>query len=101
MPVLVLSLCAAQNNQCTRHLAKFLIHLSWCLQDCISASGAPSDVYDKAVNAVYITSVFLKHLIENAKSDDIEGLYLSLDEKEPIPKDLIQGNSFVIRCNLV
>ncbi|KAG6664837.1 dymeclin-like isoform X2 [Carya illinoinensis] len=83
----------AQNNQCTRHLAKFLIHLSWCLQDCISASGAPSDVYDKAVNAVYITSVFLKHLIENAKSDDIEGLYLSLDEKEPIPKDLIQDES--------
>lgn len=89
-----------QNNKCTRHLAKFLIHLSWCLQDCISASGAPSDVYDKAVNAVYITSVFLKHLIENAKSDDIEDLYLSLDEKEPIPKDFIGGNSLQYRLLL-
>lgn len=91
---------AAQNNQYTRHLAKILIHLSWCLQECISASGAPSGApsgaYDKAVNAVYISSVFLKHLIESAKSDDIEELYLFLDVKEPIPKDFIQGTWFVI-----
>lgn len=89
---LVLYLCAAQNNQYTRHLAKILIHLSWCLQECVLASGAPSNVYEKAVNAIYISSVFLKHLIENAKSDDIEELYLSLDEKEPIPKGFMKGN---------
>ncbi|XP_062169090.1 uncharacterized protein LOC133875099 isoform X1 [Alnus glutinosa] len=83
----------AQNNQYTRHLAKILIHLSWCLQECVSAAGAPSNVYEKAVNAVYISSVFLKHLIENAKSDDIEELYLSLDEKEPIPEDFIQDEN--------
>ncbi|XP_059447133.1 uncharacterized protein LOC132178663 [Corylus avellana] len=83
----------AQNNQYTKHLAKILIHLSWCLQECVSASGAPSNVYEKAVNAVYISSVFLKHLIENAKNDDIEELYLSLDEKEPIPKDFIQDEN--------
>lgn len=80
----------AENNQHTRHLAKILIHLSRCLQECVSASAVPSNVYEKAVNAVYISSVFLKHLIENAKSNDIEELYLSLDEKEPIPKDFIQ-----------
>ncbi|KAG6668778.1 dymeclin isoform X1 [Carya illinoinensis] len=83
----------AQNNQYTRHLAKILIHLSWCLQECISASGAPSGAYDKAINAVYISSVFLKHLIESAKSNDIEELYLFLDEKEPIPKNFIQDES--------
>ncbi|KAE8022666.1 hypothetical protein FH972_008449 [Carpinus fangiana] len=83
----------AQNNQYTRHLAKILIHLSWCLQECVSASGAPSNVYEKAVHAVYISSVFLKHLIENAKSDDIEELYLSLDEKESIPKDFIRDEN--------
>ncbi|KAG2728170.1 hypothetical protein I3760_01G192500 [Carya illinoinensis] len=83
----------AQNNQYTRHLAKILIHLSWCLQECISASGAPSGAYDKAINAVYISSVFLKRLIESAKSNDIEELYLFLDEKEPIPKNFIQDES--------
>ncbi|KAF3957893.1 hypothetical protein CMV_017140 [Castanea mollissima] len=80
----------AQNNSCTRHLAKILIHLSWCLQECISTSDASNDAYDKAVNAVYISSVFLKYLIENAKEDNLEEeLYLSLDENEPIPKDFV------------
>lgn len=83
----------ARNNQYTRHLAKILIHLSWCLQDCISASGAPSNVYNKAVNAVYISSVFLKHLIESAKSEDLGELYLSLDEKEPLPENFIQDEN--------
>lgn len=92
-----LVICAAQNNSYTRHLAKILIHLSWCLQECISTSDASNDVYDKAANAVYISSVFLKYLIENAKDDNLEELYLSLDENEPIPKDLVQGNCFVIR----
>lgn len=74
----------AQNNYYTRHLAKILIHLGKCLQECISTSGVPSTVYTKAVNAVYISSVFLKYLIENAKSENIEELHLSLDESEVI-----------------
>ncbi|KAL6192223.1 hypothetical protein ACLB2K_038608 [Fragaria x ananassa] len=78
----------AQNNYKTRHLAKLLIHLAWCLQEAISTSGAPSLVYGKAVNAVYISSVFLKYLIENPKSDKMEELYLSLDESEPMPTDI-------------
>nr|POE45097.1 hypothetical protein CFP56_66758 [Quercus suber] len=85
----------AQDNSYTRHLAKILIHRSWCLQEYISASDASNDVYDKAVNAVYISSVFLKYLIENAKDDNLVELYLSLDENEPIPKDFVQGH---IRC---
>ncbi|KAM5552823.1 hypothetical protein ABKV19_025173 [Rosa sericea] len=78
----------AQNNYKTRHLAKLLIHLAWCLQEAISTSGGPSLVYGKAVNAVYISSVFLKYLIENPKSDKIEELYLSLDESELMPTDI-------------
>ncbi|CAK7327129.1 unnamed protein product [Dovyalis caffra] len=81
----------AQNNCYTRHLAKIFIHLSWCLQECVSSSGAPSEVYTKAVNAVYISSVFLKYLIENAQSNSIEELHLSLNESEPAPNDLKTG----------
>ncbi|CAB4292125.1 unnamed protein product [Prunus armeniaca] len=63
--------------------------MAWCLQESIStSSGAPSLVYVKAVNAVYISSVFLKYFIENEKGDKIEDLYLSLDESEPIPTDI-------------
>ncbi|OAY55692.1 dymeclin [Manihot esculenta] len=80
----------AQNNYKTRHLAKVLIHLSQCLQECISTSGAPSPVYMKAINAVYISSVFLKYLIENAQSNNIEDLCLSLDESEPVPDGFIR-----------
>lgn len=87
---------AARNNYHTRHLAKILIHLTWCLQESISASGASSIAYGKAVNAVYISSLFLKYLIENAKTVKIEELYLSLDESEPIPTDVPRGNSFLI-----
>ena len=99
-----LVICAAQNNSYTRHLAKILIHLSWCLQECIStsdASDASNDVYDKAVNAIYISSVFLKYLIENAEDGNLEELYLSLDENEPIPKDFVLGNCFVIHSYLL
>lgn len=80
-----------RNNYNTRHLAKILIHLAWCLQECISTSGAPSVVYGKALNALYISSIFLKYLIENAKTDKIEELHLFLDEAEPIPTDVTQG----------
>lgn len=65
------------------------------MQECISSSGALSAVYMKAVNAVYISSVFLKYLIENAQSNNIEEFYLSLDESEPIPEDFRRGIALV------
>ncbi|KAJ8765804.1 hypothetical protein K2173_015608 [Erythroxylum novogranatense] len=77
----------AQNNCCTRHLAKILIHLVWCLQEAINSSGSPTTAYMKAINALYISSVFLKYLIENAQSNNIDEFYLSLDKNEPVPKD--------------
>lgn len=78
----------AQNNCYTRHLAKILIHLAWCLQESVSSSGVPSLVFAKTVNALHISSVFLKYVIENAKSDTSEELYLSLDESEATPDNL-------------
>ncbi|WCJ23861.1 hypothetical protein M5689_005863 [Euphorbia peplus] len=78
-----------KNNCHTRHLAKLLIHLAKCVQESTSTSGPTSLAYVKAVNAAYISSVFLKYLIENAQSYNNEDLYLSLDENEPIPKDFI------------
>ncbi|KAL5542027.1 hypothetical protein UlMin_009737 [Ulmus minor] len=94
----------ARNNYKTRHLAKILIHLAWCLQECNSSSGAPSDAYGKAVNALYISSIFLKHLIENAKTNKIEELYISLDENELTPPDFKQDlniEDFLMRAVLV
>ncbi|XP_021899520.1 dymeclin [Carica papaya] len=82
----------AQNNRYTRHLAKILIHLAWCLQS-FPASGASSTTYMKAVNAAYISSIFLKNIIENSQSGDLKELYLSLDESEPIPKEFIRGQN--------
>ncbi|XP_022875130.1 dymeclin isoform X3 [Olea europaea var. sylvestris] len=79
------------NNCYTRHLAKILIHLAWCLQECVSASGVPSPAFSKALNALYVSSVFLKYLIENAKSENFQELYLSLDESEAIPNNFSKG----------
>ncbi|XP_023540622.1 dymeclin-like [Cucurbita pepo subsp. pepo] len=79
----------ATNNYKTRHLAKILIHMALCLQECMTNSGASSLNYEKAINAVHISSVFLKHLIENAKSDRIEELYLSLNDGESASKDFL------------
>lgn len=42
---------------------------------------------------MYISSVFLKHLIETTKNDDVREFYLSLDETEPIPDHLTRGIS--------
>lgn len=96
--VLVFFFCAVQNNCYTRHLAKILIHLAWCLQECTSTSGITSSVSLKATNALFISSVFLKHLIENAKSDNLAELCLSLDESEPIPSQYTRGiNSELIQ----
>ena len=49
--------------------------------------------YEKAINAVYVSSVFLKHLIENAKSDRIEELCLSLNDTESASKEFIGGKA--------
>lgn len=82
-----------QNNCSTRHLAKSLIHLAWCLQELISDTGVPSSASTKAINAMYISSVFLKYLIENAKSDTCEELYLSLNESEELPNNFLLDQS--------
>jgi len=67
------------------------------LQKCVSNSVAPSEVYAKAINVVYISSVFLKYLIENAQSNNsIEELYLSLNVREPVPNDFNTGISFLL-----
>ncbi|KAK4434054.1 Dymeclin [Sesamum alatum] len=81
----------AINNCNTRHLAKILVHLAWCLQECVSASGVASPAISKALNALFLLSVFLKYLIENAKSDNFEELYLSMDESEPMPNNFSKG----------
>ncbi|XP_075478200.1 uncharacterized protein LOC142519149 [Primulina tabacum] len=81
----------AMNNSITRHLAKILIHLAWCLQECISSSGGPTTASSKAINALFISSVFLKFLIENAKNENFKELFLSLDETEPIPNHFSKG----------
>ncbi|KAK7270560.1 hypothetical protein RIF29_23790 [Crotalaria pallida] len=73
----------AKNNSHTRHLAKILFHLGYYLQESFSTSGVPPSVYEKAINAVYISSVFLKHLIESVQGDNLE-LYLSLDDNEAV-----------------
>ncbi|XP_059650584.1 uncharacterized protein LOC132296390 isoform X2 [Cornus florida] len=94
----------AQNNYYTKHLAKILIHLAWCLQEPVSTSAVPSSAFMKAVNAIYISSVFLKYLIENAKSDRVEELYLSLDESEEIPSHFSRDQNienFVMHSVLV
>lgn len=89
---LFLYLRAAMNNCKTRHLAKILIHLAWCLQECVSASDVASLALTKALNALYISSVFLKYLIENTKNDNFEELYLSLDETDPVPNNFPEGS---------
>ncbi|KAF2563567.1 hypothetical protein F2Q70_00016519 [Brassica cretica] len=50
-----------------------------------------ASIYKKAVNAMYIASVFLKHLIENGKSDSLEELHLFLDESNPVPHGFVMG----------
>ncbi|XP_042065376.1 dymeclin-like isoform X2 [Salvia splendens] len=81
----------AMNNCKTRHLVKILINLAWCLQECVSASDMESTAFSKAPNALFISSVFLKYLIENTRSDNFEELYLSLDETDPVPNNFSKG----------
>ncbi|KAI7756147.1 hypothetical protein M8C21_023994 [Ambrosia artemisiifolia] len=85
----------AQNNRSTRHLAKILIHLTWCLQESLSNPDVLSVASMKAVNASYISSVFLKYLIENLNSENLDDLYLSLDESETIPNNIRKDESII------
>lgn len=89
------------NNCTTRHLAKILIHLAWCLQECVSDSGVAFPAIPKALNALFVSSVFLKDLIEKAKSDNFEELYLSLDDTEPIPSNFSKGPFFTAHLLLI
>ncbi|CAF1929992.1 hypothetical protein Bca4012_072748 [Brassica carinata] len=82
----------AQNNGYSRHLAKLLIHLSGYLQELLQASDDDqASIYKKAVNTMYIASVFLKHLIENGKSDRLEEVRLSLDKSKTVPHGFVMG----------
>lgn len=83
----------AMNNCDTRHLAKILIHLAWCLQDCVAASDVESPAFSKALNALFLSSTFLKNLIESATSDKFEELYLFLEETEPILNNFDKGEN--------
>lgn len=51
---------------------------------------------NKAVNALYISSVFLKHLIENSKGNIYEELCLSVDGIEELPDSFPRGNYTVM-----
>lgn len=64
----------------------------WCLQDAMSASAESSTAYRKAVNASYISSIFLKFIIEHAKSDNLEELCLDIDKDEKGLENLLSGN---------
>ncbi|XP_024979605.1 dymeclin isoform X2 [Cynara cardunculus var. scolymus] len=85
----------ARNNCSTRHLAKLLIHLTWCLQASLSTPDVQSVASIKAVNASYIASVFLKYSIEDLKSENLEDLNLSLDENEAIQHDIGKDESII------
>ncbi|KAK9725534.1 hypothetical protein RND81_05G151400 [Saponaria officinalis] len=92
-----------QNNYYTRHLVKLLIHFACCLQDCTSDSGAPSIAFAKALNAAYLSSLFLKYAIENSQAHNFEELYLVLDENEAVPSGFSKDQSvekFVIHSVL-
>lgn len=62
----------------------------------MSSSTASSASYKKAVNATYISSVFLKYIIENSKSEKFEDLCLSFDEDTKIHATSPTGKIFMI-----
>lgn len=94
-----LNVPAAMNNCKTRHLMKILINLALCLEECVSASDMESPAFSKALNALFISSVFLKYLIENTRTDNFEELYLSLDETDPVPNNFSRGSPFYVYIN--
>lgn len=87
---------AAQHNYYTNHLAKILIHLVWSLEDLLHQSSRPLTSYRKSVNAAYVSSVFLKFIIENAKGKNFEELCLNLDQDEKKQNNLPTGMVLVV-----
>ncbi|XP_031505710.1 uncharacterized protein LOC116267969 isoform X2 [Nymphaea colorata] len=59
-----------------------MIILVLCLQELTAVGAATPTLYLKAINGTHISSIFLKYLIENAKSNNFEELYLILEEEE-------------------
>ena len=83
-----------ENNRQTRHLAKILVHLVQSLQECQAQLSTTSA--SKAINAAYISSIFLKYFIENAKTHNFGDLYLDIDEDETKPEELSKGKHIFI-----
>ncbi|KAI5681396.1 hypothetical protein M9H77_02623 [Catharanthus roseus] len=54
-------------------------------EECISTPKVPLVAILRALNALSISSVFLKYFTENFKSDNFEELYLSLDQSVLLP----------------
>jgi hypothetical protein len=48
--------------------------------------------YRKAINAAYISSIFLKFIIENAKTDNWQELSLEIDKDEKGLENFPSGN---------
>ncbi|PKA65904.1 hypothetical protein AXF42_Ash010313 [Apostasia shenzhenica] len=93
------NMSAVQNNYETRHLAKILVHMVLSLQESLPMT-VGSSTHSKATNAAYISSIFFKYIIENAKTDNFEELFLSLNEDDMDKDFLPKGQSiesFVMR----
>lgn len=59
----------------------------------MSTTSSPSTAHMKAINAAYISSVFLRYIIECAKSDNFEELYLSLRDDEAADRNIPGGQN--------
>lgn len=78
-------------------MAKILIHLVWSLE-AISKNGSSSSIeslYTKSFNATHMSSIFLKYLIENTKTNKFEELCLSLHDNE-MTNFLPKGNCYFL-----
>lgn len=83
------------NNCHTRHLAMFLIHLIWSLQEAIIATPKAWVISSKDINAIRFSFVFLKYLIENFKGDNFEEpLFLNPIDNDVKGDDFPQGKIF-------
>ncbi|XP_068637680.1 uncharacterized protein [Aristolochia californica] len=68
-----------------------LIHMISCLHESAPTSARSSAVHVKVVTAAYNSSIFLKCLVENSKSDSFEELNLYLDEDQRIVNFVMHG----------
>jgi dymeclin len=62
------------------------------LQECTLTTSVSSVVYGRAINAAYISSIFLKFIIENAKADNWQELCLDIDKNEKGMEKFPAGN---------